>query len=179
MPTKLQSKYTTIVLIGVSGCGKSSVGKLLAQKLCWTFVDADDYHSEKSVQKMRSGVALSDEDRESWLKKLAAILQQHLTKESGNVEESFHAGCVLACSCLKKQYRDVLCHPSLLFVHLQGSRDVIQQRMQLRADHFMPVSLLDSQFETMEELEADENGIMLSIEKDISDIVDDIIYNKY
>ena len=70
-------------------------------------------------------------------------------------------------------------HPSLLFVHLQGSRDVIQQRMQLRADHFMPVSLLDSQFETMEELEADENGIMLSIEKDISDIVDDIIYNKY
>ena len=132
-----------IVVMGVSGSGKTTVGAKLAQELGWSFYDADDFHSEANREKMAQGMALNDEDRAEWLAALRGLIRKHLEEGSS---------CVLACSALKQRYRDTLAvNEKVRFAYLRGSFDQIETRMKRRKDHYMPVQLLQSQFEALEE----------------------------
>lgn len=143
-----------IIVMGVSGCGKTTVGKALAERLRASFLDADDFHPAANVEKMRTGTPLNDDDRTPWL----ATLNRELRERSQRGER-----VVLACSALKHRYRDAIgaqiAHAAWIF--LDGSFDVIAERMRARANHYMPESLLRSQFET---LERPENAVCISIE---------------
>lgn len=133
-----------IVLMGVSGSGKSTVGKVLARDLGWTYVEADDYHPAANVEKMHRGVPLDDADRQPWLDRIRDRLLE-ARRRGENV--------VLACSALKHAYQHYLEHfaPELIhFVHLAGSEALIRQRLDQRQGHFMNPALLHSQFETLE-----------------------------
>lgn len=132
-----------IVVMGVSGSGKSTVGRLLAGRLGWVFRDGDEFHPEANVAKMRSGVPLNDDDRRPWLLAIQAFMRG---------EEAAGRSAVIACSALKQAYRDLLLRgePWVRFVHLSGPRPVIEERMRSRAGHFMPVALLESQLATLE-----------------------------
>ena len=131
-----------IVVMGVCSCGKTLIGKMLAEELGLVFYDADDFHSAASVEKMNSGIALDDDDRLPWLRRMAEELPQW--KSSG--------GAVLACSALKESYRKILKERGeVCFVYLKAPKELIVERMQDRKDHYMPVSLIDSQFATLEE----------------------------
>lgn len=140
-----------VVVMGVSGCGKSTVGPVLADGLGVPFVDADDLHPPANVAKMAAGIPLTDEDRWPWLRLVGAELA------------SASSGMVVACSALRYAYRDVLRSfvPDVYFVHLAGSREELEPRLRHRVDHFMPLALLDSQLSTLEPLRADERGITL------------------
>jgi gluconokinase len=142
-------------MMGVSGTGKSVVGAQVADRLGWVFAEGDDFHSPANVEKMRSGHPLTDEDRWPWLRDIAAWIGAH--------EES---GAVVSCSALRRPYRDLLGagHPAVRFVHLTASAEVLDQRMRSRPGHYMPPSLLASQLETLEPLEADEPGIAINEE---------------
>jgi gluconokinase len=147
--------------MGVSGSGKSTVGAALAQRLRVPFADADDFHPEANIAKMTAGHALNDDDRRPWLDALGVWLADHSD------------GAVMSCSALKRMYREQLrshC-PAVEFLHLAGTPDVIGRRQASRPGHFMPPSLLASQFETLEPLEADENGIAIDVDQDIDSIV--------
>ena len=153
------SMNNKLVVMGVSGSGKSTFGKKLAERLGYQFVDADDYHSAENKQKMASGVALTDEDRKPWLLSLASILTS-----------SSKSGTVLACSSLKKAYRDILRggddNPNgVTFVYLKGNKKTLASRLAGRSDHFFNEDLLDSQLATLEE---PQNALVLSIENDIT-----------
>jgi len=133
-----------VVLMGVTGSGKTTVGRLLARDLGWTFLDADDYHPTPNVEKMRRGVPLTDEDRRPWLEALR-----------GRVDEAVARGenVVLACSALKHAYQEYLQHDAVgqvRYVHLRGSEGLIAARLAARKGHFMNPALLHSQFETLE-----------------------------
>lgn len=133
-----------VVVMGVSSSGKSTVGQSIARRLHVPFLDGDGYHPEANVEKMRSGIALSDEDRWPWLDKLARALHDAADKKNAAVG---------ACSALKRVYRDYLTERAgepITFIYLQGSREVISTRMARRQHDYMPSSLLDSQFETLE-----------------------------
>lgn len=132
-----------IVVMGVSGCGKSTVGQALAQRLGWEFQDADRFHPQTNVDKMRAGTPLQDADRWPWLDRLNSLLRHSAAKRRP---------VVLACSALKQVYRDRLAARmhKVCFVHLQGSFELIEQRLALRSHAYMPSSLLRSQFETLE-----------------------------
>lgn len=134
-----------VVLMGVSGSGKTTIGKLLAEKTGVVFADADDYHPESNRQKMASGEPLNDEDRQPWLETLNGLLRGWY--QSGK-------GGVLACSALKAKYRDTLASGmpagGVHFVWLDGSREMIEQRMKARANHYMKAGMLDSQIATLE-----------------------------
>lgn len=136
------AKKTIYYIMGVSGCGKSTVGKLLAKQLNIPFFDGDDYHLEANVQKMASGQALNDDDRKGWLETLNTLAKKHSK-----------TGAVIACSALKKSYRQVL-QKSILeatqFVFLDGSFQEVLDRLQSRKGHFMPPALLQSQFDALE-----------------------------
>jgi gluconokinase len=129
-----------IVIMGVAGCGKSSLAAALSHRLGWRLIEGDDFHPPENVKKMRSGIALNDEDRTGWLDALA--------------DQLVHCGpqAVLTCSALKKAYRDRLrsSGPSLRFVHLDLTREQSLARVAKRADHFFQPSLVDSQFQTLE-----------------------------
>ncbi|MCF4966152.1 gluconokinase [Nostoc sp. CMAA1605] len=141
-----------ILLMGVSGSGKTTIGQMLAASLSWEFIDADDFHSPANVEKMRRGIPLSDVDRIPWLQDLQTAIKQWL-QENRNV--------VLACSALKASYRQFLvidkddAPPTVgdrvKLVYLKGSYNVIQQRLQARQNHYMNPTLLTSQFTTLEE----------------------------
>ena len=132
-----------IVLMGVTGSGKTVVGELLARELEWEFYDGDDFHPRANVEKMASGVPLTDEDRFPWLHLLAAQIEDWVDR-GGQV--------ILACSALKAIYREVLvCRSEVSLVHLQGSIELISQRLEERVHRYMPSSLLTSQFATLEE----------------------------
>ena len=133
-----------IILMGVSGSGKSTVGVALARELGWSFFDGDDYHPERNVAKMRAGIPLTDDDRRDWLLTLANLILENLQRAKPGV---------LACSALKQKYRDILnIDPEQVrFVHLKGSRELISARMHERTGHFMPAGMLDSQFMALEE----------------------------
>ena len=144
------------VVMGVSGCGKSTVGQALATRLQVAFVEGDQFHPPANVAKMSAGLPLDDDDRAGWLLALQAELRR--AAEEG-------VGLVVSCSSLKRRYRDLLRagDPALRFAHLDGPRELIAARMQARHDHYMPPSLLDSQFRDLEPLQADEAGVTLSI----------------
>lgn len=150
-----------LVVMGVSGSGKSTVGAALAQRLRVPFADADDFHPPANIEKMSAGIPLDDTDRAPWLDAVGVWLAYH----SG--------GAVMSCSALRRDYRDRLRHhaPRLAFIHLAGSREVIAARMAGRPGHFMPSSLLDSQFETLEPLEPDEAGLTIDIDQSVDDVV--------
>ncbi len=133
-----------IILMGVTGSGKSTVGEQLAHDLDWPYHDADDFHPEANVQKMASGTPLTDDDRWPWLKTMAAEIGRWLGRDNG---------VILGCSALKQSYRDVLIggREGVHIVHLCGTKDLIAARLATRMHRYMPATLLDSQFETLEE----------------------------
>ena len=153
-----------LVVMGVSGCGKSSVGRQLAQALGAAFVEGDELHTPDNVARMAAGTPLTDADRAGWLAEIGRRLGQ--ARAAGT-------GLVVACSALKRSYRDGLrgACPGLLFVHLQGSADLLRQRMQTRSGHYMPASLLASQLATLEPPAADEAAISLDISPPTAQVV--------
>jgi gluconokinase len=132
-----------VIVMGVTGSGKTTVGTRLAHELGWTFHDADDFHPPANVEKMRAGIALTDADREPWLQAIRRCIDR--TVESG-------ASAVFGCSALKAAYRSTLAdgRPEVRFVHLCGPEPLIAERLRRRVGHFMNPRLLDSQFETLE-----------------------------
>jgi gluconokinase len=152
--------------MGVSGSGKSTVGAALAQRLRVPFADADDFHPPANIAKMTAGEALDDDDRYPWLEAIGQWLARH----NGD-------GGVMSCSALKRKYRDQLRRhcPDTVFLHLSGTPDVIGKRQASRPGHFMPASLLASQFETLEPLEADEGGVTIDVDQDIDSVVEDYV----
>ncbi len=152
-----------IVVMGVSGSGKSVVGAALAQRLRVPFADADDFHPAANIAKMTAGQPLNDDDRYPWLDAIGEWLADH---DGG--------GGVMSCSALKREYRDQLRHhcPDVEFLHLSGSLEVIAKRQSSRPGHFMPASLLASQFDTLEPLGSDENGTAIDVDQDMDSIVD-------
>ncbi len=151
-----------LVVMGVSGSGKSTVGAALAQRLGVPFADADDFHPPANIAKMSAGHPLDDEDRRPWLEAIGTWL----------AEQDERSG-VISCSALKHAYRDrIRAHAArAYFVHLHGTRAVIARRQASRPGHFMPASLLDSQFATLEPLGADEAGIVLDVDQPVDAIV--------
>ncbi|MET7638095.1 gluconokinase [Streptomyces sp. NPDC005438] len=143
-----------LVVMGVSGTGKSTVGALLARELAVPYAEADDFHPPANIARMAAGTPLTDEDREPWL----AAIGDWLRGRRGR-------GGVVSCSALRRRYRDVLrtAAPGVRFVHLRGERALIDRRLAGRLDHFMPRALLDSQFATLEPLEPDEAGTVLEV----------------
>jgi len=159
-----------IVVMGVSGCGKSSVGIALAEALGARFIDGDDLHPEANKAKMSAGIPLDDSDRWPWLDLVSKALAEEVVETSGG---SF-TGTVIACSALKRVYRERILAgaPNTFFVHLDGSREILEQRLGARSGHFMPASLLDSQLATLEPLGSGEPGVVLSVEDSIPQLVE-------
>ncbi|MGK5500772.1 gluconokinase [Streptomyces sp. URMC 125] len=143
-----------IVVMGVAGTGKTTIGPLLADRIGVPYAEADDFHPAANIAKMTAGTPLTDEDRRPWLDAIGAWAR---SREG--------LGGVVSCSALKREYRDRLraAAPGLVFVHLTGDRGLIEERMARREDHFMPTALLDSQFATLQPLEPDENGFPVDV----------------
>ena len=154
--------------MGVSGCGKSTIGRLLADRLLCDFIDADDLHPDANKKKMHAAIPLTDADREPWL---------HLVGHAIATEIDAGRGVVVACSALKRSYRDILraSAPGIEFLLLHGSRELLARRLEGRAGHFMSPALLDSQLATLEALQPDEHGIVIDIADNPIAMVDDAI----
>lgn len=144
MPTNKSGAPRVVIITGVEGSGKTTIGRMLAQALGWEFDDADDFHTPEAKSKMAAGIALTDEDRRPWLQALRELIAQHLATDRP---------MVLACSALKQSYREVLTvDPGRqAFVYLRGDINLIRERLRKRSGHYAGVSLLASQFETLEE----------------------------
>jgi gluconokinase len=157
-----------LVVMGVSGSGKSTIADKLAERLNWAFEDADKFHPASNVAKMSAGQPLTDEDRWPWLQAIAAEIDR--VCKAGQ-----HA--VIACSALKRVYRDILVHGrnDVRFVFLKGTQELIAGRLSLRKGHFMPPGLLASQFKTLEPPGPDENAVTVSIDAAVEAVVDEIV----
>jgi gluconokinase len=150
-----------VVVMGVSGCGKTTIGRALAERLGRRFLDADDFHPPANIAKMRSGVPLGDDDRRPWLERLNALLRHGAAKGEP---------VVLACSALKRRYRDLLRRrvEGIVFVHLAADKALIATRLAARDHAYMPGSLLDSQFATLEVPEAGEDAIEVRVDATVA-----------
>jgi gluconokinase len=157
-----------LIVMGVSGSGKSTIADKLAERLRWSYEDGDKFHPASNVAKMSAGHPLTDEDRWPWLQAIA-----------GEIDRVCRAGqrAVIACSALKRAYRDVLVHgrSDVRIVYLKGTQELIARRLAARKHHFMPPGLLDSQFNTLEPPDAGENPVTVSIDAPVESIVDDIV----
>lgn len=157
-----------IVVMGVSGCGKSTVAERLAARLRWQFAEADAFHPAANLEKMRSGIPLTDEDRWPWLEAIASWI---------GAVRSRGQRCVVTCSALKRAYRQRLAgeHHDVRFVYLRGSCELIASRLAVRRHEYMPATLLRSQFDALEEPGADEEPVVVSIELPADEIVAEIV----
>jgi gluconokinase len=158
----------TVVLMGVTGSGKSTVAAPLARRLGAVEADGDAFHSEANVRKMAAGVPLDDEDRQPWLQAISAWI---------GAREAESVGAVVTCSALRRRYRDVLRdgHPSVRFVHLAPPRAVLERRLAERTGHYMPASLLPSQLATLEPLGPHEPGFEVTADGPPDEIADEIV----
>lgn len=156
-----------IIVMGVAGCGKSTVGRALAEALSWPFYDGDTYHPPQNVAKMAAGIPLDDGDRAPWLSRLRGLVSDHLARGEP---------AVLACSALKKAYRDQLRggDEAVHFVYLRGDRALIRRRLRERSDHYMAADMLESQFTSLEE-PAPGEALAVDAAADVSTIVDQIL----
>ncbi len=159
---------TSVVVMGVSGTGKSSVGEGIARRLGWEFVEGDDLHPAENVAKMSAGTPLTDDDRWPWLRAVAAAIGEH---------EADGRGLVITCSALKHEYRDLLRdgHASVWFAHVDTTESVLVERLRKRTGHYMPGSLLRSQLDTLEPLTADEPGHRYDGEGSIEETVQTLL----
>ena len=158
------ARPTIFIVMGVSGCGKTTIAKLLSKEFDLPYFDGDDFHPKKNVSKMSKGQPLNDSDRQGWLLALNELAIDNSEK-----------GAIIACSALKKAYRETLqkmIEDSICFVYLEGTFELIQQRMKERKNHFMPAGLLESQFKT---LEPPEKAIRVSIDGLPEEILQDIL----
>jgi gluconokinase len=151
------SPQPVLVIMGVSGAGKTTVAGLLAQHLGWDFAEGDDLHPATNVAKMSAGIPLTDEDRWPWLDRVATWIRARTA-----------AGIpgIITCSALKRIYRDNLAGNNVVFVHLVGARDIFAERLAGRVDHYMPASLLDTQVALLEPPQSDENAVSLVVGSD-------------
>lgn len=154
-----------IVVMGVSGCGKTTIGALVAHELGLPFTDGDSLHPVENIAKMAAGTPLNDDDRAPWLQ----VVGQELASSAN--------GLVVACSALKRSYRDAIRAqaPDAVFLHLDGTREVLSSRLEGRSGHFMPTTLLDSQLATLEALEADEAAVVIDISVPVPALVSDAV----
>jgi gluconokinase/shikimate kinase len=155
-----------LVLMGVSGCGKSTLAGVLAGRLGWDLAEGDDLHPPENVAKMAAGDPLTDADRWPWLDRVAAWIRTRTDAGTPGI---------ITCSALKRSYRDVLCGDHVVFVHLSGSRDLIAGRLANRHGHYMPASLLDSQFAALEPPGPDERAVALDVGAPPSEQADELI----
>jgi len=155
-----------VIVFGVSGAGKTTVGKLLAKELGWRFYEADDFHSQANVDKMRRGIALTDEDRWPWLVKLRKLIKRCVESDEN---------AVMACSALRRVYRERLrISAEVKFVFLRGDYALITEQLRRRRRHFMGPGLLRSQFADLEEPEADEDALTIELGRPPDEIVEEI-----
>ncbi|NDL60737.1 gluconokinase [Phytoactinopolyspora mesophila] len=154
--------------MGVSGSGKTTVAKRLAKQLAWPYAEGDDFHPEANVSKMAAGQPLADQDRWPWLRSIAAWM---------SAQAADGRNTVVTCSALRRAYRDVLreADGQVRFVYLSGDVDLIAERIGYRKGHFMPTSLLTSQFETLEPLEPDEDGFAVDVSPGPEQVADNVI----
>ena len=157
-----------LVLMGVSGCGKTTVGKMLADCLGWRFLEGDELHPPANIAKMKSGTPLDDADRKPWLEAIAARIDQWRAQEAQGI---------VACSALKRAYRDILIgdRDDVGLVFMSGSQDLIAARLAARKGHFMPPGLLDSQFATLQPPGPDESPITIDIDAPAAELVTRIL----
>ncbi|MHA6802605.1 gluconokinase [Salinifilum ghardaiensis] len=155
---------TCLVVMGVSGSGKSTVAQLLAHRLGWPLAEADEFHPEANIDKMAAGLPLTDEDRMPWLRSLRDWIARHSAEA---------VSTIVTCSALKRSYRDVLrrSRADVRFVHLAGSAETVGRRLADRSGHFMPSSLLRSQFGDLEPLHPDEEGVTVDTARTPEDVV--------
>jgi gluconokinase len=141
-----------LVVMGVSGSGKSTVAAILAGQLGWDLEEGDDLHPQENVDKMSAGTPLTDEDRQPWLETISTWIVEHVMADVPGI---------ITCSALKRRYRDILRERNVVFVYLSGSKELIGRRLSARLDHYMPPSLLDSQVDALEPPEPDERAVII------------------
>ena len=168
LPFHTPTSLKIILLMGVAGSGKTTLGDALAREFAWPYRDADSFHPQANIDKMSRGEALTDDDRWPWLDAIAAWMDERRAQNLRGI---------VSCSALKRVYRDRLLvgRPDVRLVYLSGSQDVIGKRMSRREGHFMPTALLESQFATLEEPSEDENPIVVPIDSTPRRIAESIL----
>lgn len=157
------STATHVVVMGVASSGKTTLAELLADRLGWPAAEADEFHPQENIDKMTSGTPLTDEDRWPWLRQIRDWMSEHTTE-----------GTIVTCSALKRSYRDLLREASgdVVFLHVNGSEDLLTERIAQRSGHFMPASLLPSQLSTLEPLGKDEPGAEIINDGTVEDLLE-------
>ncbi|MGH3097970.1 MAG: gluconokinase [Streptosporangiales bacterium] len=165
MPTS-PTEQPVVIVMGVSGSGKTTVGEALAARTDWAFIEGDSLHPPANVEKMRSGYPLDDDDRWPWLRRIGAW-----------VDDSGPGGAVITCSALKRKYRDLLsaARPRMFFLHLSGTQERIAERVAHRKHEYMPASLLASQFADLEPLQPDEHGLTVDATRPAEAIIEEVL----
>ena len=155
-----------VVVMGVSGCGKTTAGEALGARLGLRYRDADGFHPQANIDKMKAGHPLTDDDRWPWLDAMGAWLAAHAD-----------SGAIVSCSALRRTYRDRFraAVPTVAFWHLAGPETIVRTRLEARHDHFMPASLLVSQYATLEPLEPDERGVTVDLDQPVQTLVDEFV----